>query len=99
MEENYGTLGGNSNNSKRKLVIVTALLAVALSATAIIVLQQSAVAQSLTNSNGTSSSTKATVPQVKGSVSIQNATNDFVRNNVKVSFETAANTALNQVSG
>jgi len=38
-----------------------------------------------------------TSPQLKGSVSIQNATNDFVKNNVKVAFNDAANTAKGQV--
>jgi uncharacterized membrane protein YkoI len=39
----------------------------------------------------------ATAPQLKGSVSIQNATNEFVTSNVKVSFTDAANTAKGQV--
>jgi len=37
-------------------------------------------------------------PQLKGSVDIQKATNDFIKNNVKVSFADAANTAASQVT-
>ncbi|SRR5579875_3502235 len=82
--------------SINKKTIAFAVLAVALAATAIIVLQeQPALAQ--TSSNSTSSAT--TIPQLKGSVSIQNATNDLVKNSVKVSFTDAANTALKQVNG
>jgi uncharacterized membrane protein YkoI len=54
-------------------------------------LMNQASAQSANNQTGTA-------PQLKGSVSIQNATNDFVKNNVKVSFTDAANTAKAQVA-
>ena len=59
-----------------------------------------AVAQTTNNNQTTSSPTinhTNAIPQLKGSVSIQNATNDFVKNNVKVAFNDAANTAKAQV--
>jgi len=74
-----------------KKAILVGILAVTMSITAIFVMQ-SASAQS---SNQTSSTTQ--IPDLKGSVSIDNATNDFVKNNVKVPFSTAAQTALGQV--
>jgi uncharacterized membrane protein YkoI len=91
-ERNKGFAG------KKVAVIAATVLAVALSATTLLVLegQQSALAQSNSNySNTTSSATS--IPQLHGSVSIQNATNAFVKNNIKVSFTDAANTARGQV--
>lgn len=67
--------------------IVFAVLAVALAGTAI-VLAQPALAQT----------TNSTAPAIKGSVSLANATNAFVKDNVKVDFNTAANTAKGQIT-
>ncbi len=55
------------------------------------------------NSNQTNTSPSGTnqtnvIPQLKGSVSIQNATNALVKSNIKVSFADAANTAKGQVT-
>src|SRR5213593_1428509 len=68
-------------------VVMTGIIAVVLSVAAVLIMQP-ALAQ--TNST-------ASTPELKGSVSIENATNDFVRGNVKVSFNDAASTAQSQV--
>jgi len=72
-------------NSK---VVMAGIIAVVLSVAAVLIMQP-ALAQ--TNST-------ASTPELKGSVSIENATNDFVRGNVKVSFNDAASTAQSQVN-
>jgi uncharacterized membrane protein YkoI len=82
----------NSRFAGKKVAVVVALLAVALSTTAALLLQQPALGQ-----NQSSNATSSTIPNLNGSVSIQNATNDFIKENVKVSFTDAANTAQGQV--
>jgi uncharacterized membrane protein YkoI len=74
----------------KKAALVVALLAAALSTTAVLMLQQPALAQS----NATS-----TIPDLEGSVSIEDATNDFIRENVEIDFTGAANIAQGQVDG
>ena len=71
-----------------KKVVMAGIMAAVLSVAAVLIMQP-ALAQ--TNST-------ATAPELRGSVSIANATNDFVRDNVKVSFNDAASTAQSQVS-
>jgi uncharacterized membrane protein YkoI len=78
---------------KKAVLVVALLAAAALSTTAVLMLQQPASAQDQ-SSNATS-----TIPDLNGSVSIQNATNDFIRENIQVSFTDAANTAQSQVDG
>jgi uncharacterized membrane protein YkoI len=56
------------------------------------------VPQLINQASAQSTNQTSTVPQLKGSVNIQNATDDFVKNNVKVSFIDAANTANGQVA-
>jgi len=56
------------------------------------------VPQLISQASAQTGNQTGTVPQLKGSVSIQNATNDFVKNNVKVSLVDAANTAKGQVT-
>jgi uncharacterized membrane protein YkoI len=80
----------------KKVVVpaaVIALLAVAM--VGVIVLSpMSVLAQ---NSTNTTNNNPLTLPNINGSVSIQNAINDFAKNNVKVTFTDAANTAKGQV--
>jgi uncharacterized membrane protein YkoI len=84
-------------------VVMFAVLAVAAAAFAglfISSIGEQAAAQTTNNNQTTSSPTTNqanTIPQLNGSVSIRNATNDFVKNNVKVAFNDAANTAKAQV--
>jgi len=61
----------------------------------LLLLQQPAQAQTSSNSTGTNGST---TPTIKGSISISNATNAFVKANLKVDFNTAANNARAQVT-
>jgi hypothetical protein len=49
------------------------------------------------NQNQTSNATISTIPELKGSVNVQNATNEFLKENVKISFTDAANTAQSKV--
>jgi uncharacterized membrane protein YkoI len=84
-----------SNKNKQMMVmagVVAAVLAAAIFAV------QPALAQG-TNSTQPGQATTQAKPSIKGSVSIQNATNAFVRDNVKVPFATALSTAQSQVSG
>jgi len=69
-------------------VVMAGIVAVVLSVATVLIIQP-ALAQ--TNST-------ASTPQLKGSVSIENATNAFVRDNAKVSFNDAASTAKSQVN-
>jgi len=78
-------------SSHHKKAIVAGILAVTLSITAVFFIQ-SAFAQ-------TDNQTSTQIPDLKGSVSINDATNAFVKENVKVPFNTAAQTALGQVDG
>lgn len=77
-------------SSHNKKAIMAGILAVTMSVAAIFVMQ-SAAAQ--TNNNSTSTE----FPALDGSVNIDNATNEFVQENLQVSFNTAAQTALGQV--
>ena len=74
---------------------IFAVLAVTMCTAAVLLSQQPALAQTSSNSTGTKGST---TPAIKGSVSISNATNAFVKANVKVDFGTAENTAKAQVT-
>jgi len=71
-----------------KKVVMAGIMAAVLSVAAVLIMQPA-----LAQANSTS-----TAPELHGSVSIANATNDFVRDNVKVSFNDAASTAQSQVS-
>ena len=71
-----------------KKVVMAGIMAAVLSVAAVLIMQPA-----LAQANST-----ATAPELHGSVSIANATNDFVRDNVKVSFNDAASTAQSQVS-
>lgn len=73
--------------SQNKKVIVAGVLAATLSLAAVFLLQP-ALAQTTTD-----------IPDLNGSVSINNATNEFIKENVKVSFGAAAETALGQAQG
>ena len=77
--------------SGQKKAMVIGILAVIMSVTAIL-LMQSASAQ-------TSNQTSTKIPNIKGSVSIDNATNQFLKENAKVSFNNAAQTAAGEVDG
>ena len=76
-------------SDQNKKALIAGVLAVALSITGVVVMQ-SASAQ-------TSNQTSTEIPDISGSVSIDNATNEFVRDNTKVPFNTAAQTALSEV--
>jgi uncharacterized membrane protein YkoI len=87
----------NREYTNRKLLFV-GILAGALSITmAIVFLMQSASAQ--TNNNSTAQISNMTFPQINGSVNIQQQTNKFLQDNVKIPFNTASSTAQSQVSG
>ena len=83
-----------TTSNQKKMAIVAGILAVTMSITAVFIFQ---TASAQTTSNQTSSTTSQ-IPQLNGSVSISNATNQFVKDNVKVPFNTAAQTALGQVN-
>ena len=74
-----------------KKAMAAGILAVIMSVTAILMVQ-SASAQ-------TSNQTSTKIPDIRGSVSIDNATNQFLKENVKVPFNTAAQTAVGEVDG
>jgi uncharacterized membrane protein YkoI len=76
-------------SSQNKKAITAGILAVTMSIAAIFVMQ-SASAQ-------TNNQTSTEIPDLNGSVSIDNATNEFVQENLQVPFNTAAQTALGEV--
>jgi uncharacterized membrane protein YkoI len=77
--------------AKNQIVVLAGIAVVAAFAGMLVPqLMNQASAQSANNQTGTA-------PQISGSVNIQNATNAFVKNNVKVSFTDAANTAKGKV--
>jgi uncharacterized membrane protein YkoI len=76
-------------SSQNKKAIVAGILAVTMSIAAVFVMQ-SASAQ-------TNNQTSTEIPDLNGSVSIDNATNEFIQENLKISFNTAAQTALSEV--
>lgn len=83
-------------NQNKKIVVPAALAVLAVAIVGVVVLSPiSVLAQ---NSTNTTNNNAQTVPNITGSVSIRNATNEFVKNNVKVSFSDAANTAKAQVT-
>ncbi len=80
-----------------KKVVIAGILAAVLSITiAAVLLMQSASAQ--TNSTQYNQMTSQ-LPQINGSVNIQQQANKFVQDNVKVPFNTASSTAQSQVDG
>ena len=90
--------------AKRQVVVLTGIAVVAAALVGLLApyLMDQASAQSSGN-NQTASSSSTTnqtnaPPQIKGSISIRNATSEFIKNNVKVSFVDAANTAKGQVT-
>ena len=93
---------GTPHFSNNKKAIVAGILVVSLSVAAFLVIQPALAQQLLMPSYSrvaaqqTTSNSSSTI--IKGSVSLQNATNDFVKNNVKIPFATGANTAQSQVS-
>lgn len=76
-------------SSQQRKAIMFGILAATLSIAAVFVMQ-SASAQ-------TGNQTSTQIPDLKGSVSINNATNEFIKENVKVPFNTAAQTAVGEV--
>jgi len=80
----------------RKLLIAGILASVLSISIATAFLLQSAAAQ--TNSTTTIHMTSQ-LPQINGSVNIQQEANKFIQDNVKVTFNTAASTAQSQVEG
>ena len=86
------------NNTRNRLTsrrtVTLALLAAVMSTAAVLIAEQPALAQTSSNSTGTNGSA---APAIKGSVSVSNATNAFVKANVKIDFNTAANTAKAQM--
>jgi len=84
------------NIMDRKVIIPAAFAVLAVTMVGLVVLGPiSVLAQNSTNT--TSNGTQAK-PNITGSVSIQNATNAFVKNNVKINFNDAANTAKAQMT-
>jgi uncharacterized membrane protein YkoI len=89
--------------AKRQVVVLAGIAAVIAALAGLLVpyLMDQASAQTTgNNQTAPSSPTNQTnvLPQIKGSISIRNATNDFIKNNVKVAFADAANTAKGQVT-
>jgi uncharacterized membrane protein YkoI len=79
----------------KKVVVPAAVAVLAVAMVGVIVLSpMSVLAQNSTNATNNNA---LTAPNINGSVSIQNATNDFVKNNMKITFIDAANTAKGQV--
>jgi uncharacterized membrane protein YkoI len=83
-------------NKNKQMMVMAGVVAAVLAAAIFAV--QPALAQG-TNSTQPGQATTQAKPHIKGSVSIQNATNAFVRDNVKVPLATALSTAQSQVSG
>lgn len=84
-------------NKNKQMMVMAGVVAAVLAAAAIFAAQP-ALAQG-TNSTQPGQAATQAKPDIKGSVSIQNATNAFVRDNVKVPFATALSTAQSKVSG
>lgn len=87
----YTTFSITSSMAKNQVVMLAGIAVVAAFAGLL-------VPQLINQASAQSANQTGTAPQLKGSVNIQNATNDFVKNNVKVSFTDAANTAKGQVA-
>ena len=90
------TMANSTNKTTYALMVVGVMVAIlAMAAIAL----PSALAQGTNNtqSNGSSKSGATTsIPDIKGSVSFQNATNAFMRDNIKVPLATALSTVQNQ---
>ncbi|AIC16629.1 hypothetical protein [Nitrososphaera viennensis] len=81
--------------SSKKVIVVSILAVVAVSA--IFVVSSMMMAQA-TAQQQQQQRAMMTMPEIKGSVSVANATMGFISENVKVPFVTAANTAQGQVA-
>jgi uncharacterized membrane protein YkoI len=88
--------------AKRQVVVLAGIAVVTAALVGLLapyIMDQASAQTTGNNQTAPSSTTNQTnAPQIKGSISIRNATNDFVKNNVKVSFVDAANTAKGQVT-
>lgn len=76
-------------------MMVAGVMVAILAAAAIALPSALAQGTNSTQSNGSQSGAKA-IPDIKGSMSIQNATNAFVRDNTKIPLATALTTVQNQ---
>ncbi|MEO9294412.1 MAG: hypothetical protein ABI347_02300 [Nitrososphaera sp.] len=76
--------------TNRKAMMIAGVAVALLAAAAI------AIPSALAQGTNSTQSGSTTVPDIKGSVSIQNATNAFVRDNVKVPLATALSTVQGQ---
>ncbi len=90
-------------NSKKTQMMVMAGIVAAVLATAAVFVTQPALAQLASNSTQSNSGNlqqqqQQTVPQLNGSVNVRNAAKAFLRDNVKVPFSTALDTAQKAVS-
>lgn len=92
---------GLGNSRKTQMMVMAGIVATVL-ATAAVFVTQPALAQLGTNStqsnSGNPQQQQQTMPQLNGSVNVQNAAKAFLRDNVKVPFSTALDTAQKSVS-
>jgi uncharacterized membrane protein YkoI len=88
-----------TNRSKQTMMMAGVMVAVLAAAATFVLPSALAQGTNSTQSNSNQSgTTTSTIPSIKGSVSIQNATNAFVRDNVKVPFATALSTVQGKAS-
>ena len=87
------------NFLNKKVIIVVAVLAVgALSAVLVVSSLAQATAQEQQQQQRMMTGFGEGIPQINGSVSVVNETSNFIKENVKVSFVAAAQTAQGQVA-
>jgi uncharacterized membrane protein YkoI len=85
----------DQNNRYRRIVVPATIAVLAMAMVGVVLLSPISVLGQ--NSTNTTNMNPQTRPTITGSVNVQNAINDFLKNNVKVSFSDAANTAKAQV--
>ncbi|UVS68153.1 PepSY domain-containing protein [Nitrososphaera viennensis] len=92
---------GNSNSRKTQMIVMAGVMAAVL-ATAAVFMTQPALAQQGTNSTQSGSNNsdgqQQAVPQLNGSVNVRDAAKAFLRDNAKVPFSSALDTAQEAVS-
>lgn len=91
---------GLGNSRKTQMMVMAGVVVAILTTTAVFVTQP-ALAQLGTNStqpNSGNTLQQPVMPQLNGSVNVQNAAKAFLRDNVKVPFSTAVETAQKTVS-
>ena len=90
-----------SLNKKVAVTAVATVLAIAVVGLVVLsplsVLGQNSTNTTTTTTNNNLTTTPTIAPNITGSVNIQKAINDFLKNNVKVTFADAANMAKGQV--